>query len=505
MCYTKVMLKLYNTLSRKKEVFKPLKDKKINLFVCGPTTYDLSHLGHARTYIVFDMIVRYLRQKEYNVFYLQNITDIDDKIIKRAKEQHVHWRNLSRKFEKKYFKDMTALNIASCNKYAPATKHIKQIISQVKGLLKKGYAYQIEGGIYYDISKFKDYGKLSRRTVLQAEDAVSRIDTAKGKRNKGDFCLWKKSKPGEPYWASPWFLGRPGWHIEDTAITEKYFGPQYDIHGGARDLIFPHHEAEIAQMEAISKKSPLVKYWLHTGFLTVKGRKMAKSLGNFITIKDFLKEHPNWLLRFFVIKTHYRSPIDYNEKAILQAKEESERISEFVGKLKDIISPDKPDSKLINNSKNIRSPSEVKAEMKPKSSSTSPPFASLGYLISETKKSFEKAMEDDFNTPKAMALIFKLVNRGNVLISEDKIGATNAKEILDLLEKLEQVLGIGLTKAHYKITQNEKLRLKALIEKREQYRQKAQWKLADKMRKKIKKLGYRIEDTKTGPKITNYR
>ena len=480
------MLKLYNTLSRKKEILRPRKDKKINLFVCGPTTYDLSHLGHARTYIVFDMIVRYLRKSGYNVFYLQNITDIDDKIIKRAKEQHIHWRNLSRKFEKKYFKDMTALNIASCNKYAPATKHIKQIISQVKRLLKKGYAYQIEDGIYYDISKFKDYGKLSRRTVLQAEDAVSKIDTAKGKRNKGDFCLWKKSKPGEPYWASPWFLGRPGWHIEDTAITEKYFGPQYDIHGGARDLIFPHHEAEIAQMEAISDKSPLVKYWLHPGFLTVKGRKMAKSLGNFITIKDFLKRNPNWLLRFFVIKTHYRSPIDYNEKSILQTKEESERIAEFVGKLKDIISSSKPDSKIINNSKNIRS---------------SPPFASLGYLISETKKSFEKAMEDDFNTPKAIALIFKLVNRGNVLISEDKIGATNAKEILDLLKKLEQILGIGLTRAHYKITQNEKLKLKDMIEKREKFRQKAQWKLADEMRKKIKKLGYLIEDTRTGTKI----
>jgi cysteinyl-tRNA synthetase len=200
--------------------------------------------------------------------------------------------------------------------------------------LKSGFAYQTEDGIYYDIKKFKDYGKLSKRTALQAEDAVSRIDTAKQKKNKGDFCLWKKSKPGEPYWASPWFLGRPGWHIEDTAITEKYFGAQYDIHGGARDLIFPHHEAEIAQMEAISGKSPLVKYWLHTGFLTVKGRKMAKSLGNFITIKDFLKRNPSRLLRFFIIKTHYRSPIDYNEKSILQTKEESQRIAEFVEKIK---------------------------------------------------------------------------------------------------------------------------------------------------------------------------
>jgi len=470
-----MVMKLYNTLSRKKEILRPRKAKSINLFVCGPTTYDLSHLGHARTYIVFDMIARYLRKSGYNVFYLQNITDIDDKILKRAKEQHVHWRNLSRKFENKYLKDMKSLDIASVNKYAPATKHIKQIISQVRRLLKSGFAYQTEDGIYYDIKKFKDYGKLSRRTALQAEDAVSRIDTAKQKKNKGDFCLWKKSKPGEPYWASPWMLGRPGWHIEDTAITEKYFGPQYDIHGGARDLIFPHHEAEIAQMEAISGKSPLVKYWLHTGFLTVKGRKMAKSLGNFITIKDFLKKNPNWLLRFFVIKTHYRSPIDYNEKSILQTKEESERIAEFVEKIKRISRSSKQDS------------NEVKK------------------LIFETKKDFEKAMEDDFNTPNAMAVIFKLVNRGNILISEGKIGSNNAKKILTLLDKIEEILGIGLTKPHQKIVLNDKAKLKDLIEKREKYRKLKDWKRADEIRKKIAQMGYQIEDTKSGPKITNCR
>jgi len=479
-------IKLYNTLSRKKEILRPREAKSINLFVCGPTTYDLSHIGHARTYIVFDMIVKYLKHKGYNVFYLQNITDIDDKIINRAKEQNVDWKNLSKKYEKKYLKDMKALKVDSVTKFAPATKHIKQIISQVKRLLKSGFAYQIEDGIYYDISKFKDYGKLSRRTVLQAEDAVSKIDTAKGKRNKGDFCLWKKSphqsklgtgqaKPGDASWPSPWGRGRPGWHIEDTAITEKYFGSQYDIHGGARDLIFPHHEAEIAQMEAISGKSPLVKYWLHTGFLTVKGRKMAKSLGNFITIKDFLKRNPNWLLRFFIIKTHYRSPIDYNEKSILQTKEESERIAELVEKIKRISRSSKQNS------------NEVKK------------------LISETQKEFEKAMEDDFNTPNAMAVIFKLVNRGNILISEGKIGSNNAKEILTLLDKIEEILGIGLTKTRQKIALIDKAKLKDLIELREKYRQQKDWKSADEIRKKIAQMGYQIEDAKTGPKITNCR
>src|SRR4030042_5837800 len=285
------MLKLYNTQNRKKETFKPGKGKKINLFVWGPTVYDFSHIGHARTYISFDVIVKYLRETGFDVFYLQNITDIDDKIIERAKKTKTSPQKLAEKFKKEYLKDVKDLNITSVSKYAKATDYTKEIISQAKRLMKKGYAYQIEDGIYYDISKFKNYGKLSGRTIIQAEDGVSRIDQAKNKKNKGDFCLWKKSKPGEPKWSSPWFEGRPGWHIEDTAITEKQFGPQYDIHGGAQDLIFPHHEAEIAQMEAISKKHPLVQYWLHTGFLRVEGQKMAKSLGNFITIRDFLKEN----------------------------------------------------------------------------------------------------------------------------------------------------------------------------------------------------------------------
>jgi len=322
------MLRVYNTLSQKKEIFRPRQNKKVNLFVCGPTVYDFSHIGHARTYIAFDMIAKYLKEKGYKVFYLQNITDIDDKIIKRAKEKNITPKQLARKFEKEYYKDMKALGITSVSKYARATDYIQEIINQVKKLIEKGVAYRINDGIYYDITKFKDYGKLSRRTVLQAEDAVSRIDEAKEKRNKGDFCLWKFSKPGEPKWKSPWGWGRPGWHIEDTAITQKHFGYQYDIHGGARDLIFPHHEAEIAQMEAISGKKPMAKYWLHTGFLTVEGKKMSKSLGNFITIREFLKENSPQILRMLVLKNHYRSPIDYSEKEINQAKKELQRIAE---------------------------------------------------------------------------------------------------------------------------------------------------------------------------------
>jgi cysteinyl-tRNA synthetase len=470
------MLKVYNTLSRKKEVFRPRKGKKVNFFVCGPTVYDFSHIGHARTYIVFDAITKYLREKGYNVFYLQNITDIDDKIIKRAKEKKVSSQKLAKNFEKEYLKDMKSLTIDSVTKYARATGHIKEIILQVKRLLKKGYAYQIKDGIYFNIKKFKNYGKLSRRTVLQAEDAVSRIDESKAKRNRGDFCLWKRSKPKEPAWKSPWGLGRPGWHIEDTAITEKYFGSQYDIHGGAKDLIFPHHEAEIAQMEAISGKKPMVKYWLHSGFLTVKGRKMAKSLGNYITIRDFLRRNPPRLLRFLVIKNHYRSPIDYNEKLLSQAKKDSDRVAEFVGKLKDIISSGKQNSKTIN------------------------------ALILKTRNKFEAAMDDDFNTPKAIAVIFDLVNKGNSFIAQNKMGSKNANDILSLFKQFDKILGINLLRAHYVLRLVEKLTLKdktvlKLVKERESYRKKGQWKLADEIRKKVKKMGYWIEDTKKGPKI----
>ncbi|TET84835.1 MAG: cysteine--tRNA ligase [Candidatus Nealsonbacteria bacterium] len=485
------MLKVYNTLSRKKEVFRPRrpgKVRKVNLFVCGITSYDFSHIGHARTYIVFDVITKYLREKGFDVFYLQNITDIDDKIIKRAREKKISPQKLARAFEKEYLKDMKSLKIDSVTKYARATEHIKEIISQVERLLKKGYAYQIEDGIYYDISKFKDYGKLSKRTVLQAEDAVSRIDESKEKRNRGDFCLWKRSKPGEPKWRSPFGLGRPGWHIEDTAITEKYFGPQYDIHGGAKDLIFPHHEAEIAQMEAISGKKPMVKYWLHSGFLTVRGQKMAKSLGNFITIRDFLKRDSFRTLRFLVIKSHYRSPIDYSERLLSQTKKELERIDEFVDKL-----------------------SRITVEASPQQ------------ILKGVKKKFELAMEDDFNTPKVVAAIFDLVNKGNKLIEQNKLKKEEANDILAFLRDIDKILGIDLAikNIHYSVTissaitfeltgkpvrfeiKGEKIpdEIIKLVKERKKCRKEGLWQKADEIRRKIKEMGYLVEDTKKGPKI----
>jgi len=465
------MLHAYNTLTRKKEVFKPRRGKRVNLFVCGPTVYDRSHLGHARTYLVFDVIVKYLKSRGYKVFYLQNITDIDDKIIKRAEEEKISPKLLAKKFEKEYLKDAKNLGINSVTKYAKATECIKEIIGQVKRLLEKGFAYKTDDGIYYNIEKFKEYGKLSGRTVLQAEDAVSRIDESVKKKNKGDFCLWKISKPDEPSWPSPWEDGRPGWHIEDTAITQKYFGPQYDIHGGAIDLIFPHHEAEIAQMEAISGKKPMVKYWLHTGFLTINGQKMAKSLGNFITVQDFLKKHTPEALRLFVFSTHYRSPINYTEKAIKQAETGLERIKEFIVK--------------ISNIKNQKSKIHIKNQK----------------LIESARKKFNEYMDDDFNTPEAISIIFDLIKKVNPILNRNQLSPIQAKEILNFLKEADEILGILPKIEKQKIPK----KIRELVKIREKYRQEKNWQKADKIRQEIKNLGWQIEDTSEGAKIKNYK
>src|SRR3989344_6844609 len=286
-------LRIFNTMSRKKE---KLDVKKVKMFVCGPTVYDYSHLGHARTYIAYDIIAKYLRYKKIDLFFLMNITDIDDKIINRAKEMKIDPLELSKKFEKDFYEDMRTLGINSINTFARASDYIQEIIDQVRRLLEGGFAYVTENGVYYDITKFKDYGKLSHQNLEELKK--HRIEPDSTKRNPQDFALWKKEKTGEISWNSQWGKGRPGWHIEDTAIAEKFLGQQYDIHGGGIDLIFPHHEAEIAQMESVSSKAPMAKYWLHTGFLTVQGGKMAKSAGNFITIQDFLKQYSARTLRF---------------------------------------------------------------------------------------------------------------------------------------------------------------------------------------------------------------
>jgi len=465
-------LRIYNTLSGKKDLFKPLKDKKVNLFVCGPTVYDYSHIGHARTYIIFDSFAKYLRHLGFNVFYLQNITDLDDKIIARAREKGVTPKDLAMAFEKEHLKDMKALGIDSVSKYARATDYIKEIISQVKRLQEKGLAYKIEGdGIYYDISKFKNYGKLAGRTVLDAEDSVSRIDYSKDKKNRGDFCIWKLSQESEPSWPSPFGVGRPGWHIEDTAITEKFFGPQYDIHGGARDLIFPHHEAEISLMEAISDKAPMAKYWMHGGFLTVNGQKMGKSLGNFIIINDLLKRcAPNYL-RYFVVKNLWRSPVDYSESAMIEVKSAVGKIEEFLRKLQTTNSKSQTNSKSkIANSK----------------------------LIKDLKTNFYKKLDDDFNTPKAFAVMFEFINKVNSLLDASGISQKQASEIYKFFQEINEIFGIiDFTKVNQTIP----AKIKKLAELREKARQEKDWQKSDDLRKQIETQGFTVEDTPRGPVV----
>jgi cysteinyl-tRNA synthetase len=313
---------LYSTLSRTVEPLVTLNPDRVSLFVCGPTVYDYSHLGHARTYVVFDVLAKYLRWTGKEVFYLQNITDVDDKIINRANEEGVSQSFLARKFENEYLKDMRSLGIDSVSYYARATTHIPEIVNQVERLVTRGAAYVTDSGVYFNVDTFERNGELSGQDGAKR---VSRV-TDPSKRNPLDFALWKLGEFGEYTWDSPWGRGRPGWHIEDTAISEKYFGQQYDMHGGGLDLIFPHHEAEIAQMESLEGKHPMVRYWLHTGFLTVKGEKMSKSLGNFVTIRDALVTWNKDVLRYFILLSHYRSPLQATEEGMANAARALEHI-----------------------------------------------------------------------------------------------------------------------------------------------------------------------------------
>lgn len=364
------------------------------MFVCGPTVYDFSHLGHAKTYIQFDFLARYLRYMGYKVTYVQNITDIDDKIIQRAFEQNVDPNILAQEYEKYYLEDMAVLNNISVDKYARAHDYIPQIVDQVKRLLAKGAAYKISDGYYFDIQQFEDYGKLSGRLSLEPGDAISRIDENQEKRSPGDFCLWKFRKSDEPYWSTELGEGRPGWHIEDTAITESELGSQYDLHGGAMDLIFPHHEAEIAQMESASGLKPMVRYWLHTGFLNIKAEKMSKSLGNFITIREVMKKGvPPLALRYLFLLSHYRTPTNFSFEALEAAQNAYNKLKKFVTAL--------PTGGSIDE----------------------------GY-----KNKFKDKLENDLNTPQALAVVWGLVKDSKVS-PENKLAT-----ILDF----DKVLGLGL-------------------------------------------------------------
>lgn len=369
------LLTVTNTLGNKRERFVPIDGRRVRLFVCGPTVYDFPHLGHAKTYTQFDFIARALRWLGFDVFYLQNITDIDDKIIQRAADRGISWRKLADEFEQVYYEDMRALHNTAVDKFARATDYIPQIVDQVTRLLESGHAYRTKDGIYYDLTKFPEYGKLSGRRDLRADDAVSRIDDGFEKRNWNDFCLWKAAKSGEPAWETPIGSGRPGWHIEDTAITGAELGEQYDMHGGAIDLIFPHHEAEIAQMEAITARAPLAKYWLHTGFLNIDHEKMSKSKQNFLTIRDALAQYGYRTLRFFFLSQHYKTTVNFSPESLDQARKGLGRIEEF----------------LFNADPSIDD-------------------VELSARIDSLRASIAAAVLDDFHTPRVVGAIFEFIN-----------------------------------------------------------------------------------------------
>lgn len=454
---------IYNTMSRSKEQFNPIRPNRVKLFVCGPTVYDDSHIGHGRTYIAFDCIARFLRYQGYSLFYLQNITDVDDKVIKRAREKGTDPLVLAREYERRYLADMKALGVKNVNLYARATEHVPEIIVQIKILIKKGFAYETETGVYFEESKFPDFGKLSRRKL---EDlTVHRVDPDPSKRSPGDFALWKKIDK-QPSWDSPWGRGRPGWHIEDTAITEEYFGAQYDIHGGGLDLIFPHHEAEIAQMESASGLKPMVRCWMHTGFLNVKGEKMSKSLGNFITIRELLQRWDGDVFRFLVLSTHYRSPIDFGEEALIQAHNSLERVRKTLKKLDELLKSNL-DDEGSSNVKNME-------------------------IWDEAHKKFIEAMEDDFNTPQALSVLFEIVRNINRQIQNEILTKSSIIRIKILFGEWGEILGINFLPGEKQERTDDVLNI--LLDVRNQLREKKEWELSDKIRSQLKDLGFGLED-----------
>jgi len=463
------MIKLYNTMTREKEIFKPIQGNRVKLFVCGPTVYDYSHIGHARTYISFDVIARYLKYKGFTVLYIQNITDLDDKILKRAEELGTSPLELARKYEEEYLNDMAILGVENVNFYARATEHIPEIIKQIETLIKKGYAYETDNGVYFDESKFEDFGKLSNRNLEDLN--VHRIGLDSSKRNPGDFALWKKRDNNSDYemiWDSPWGTGRPGWHIEDTAITETYFGPQYDIHGGGLDLIFPHHEAEIAQMEAASGKKPMVRYWMHTGFLNVKGEKMSKSLGNFITIHKLLQEYSPDVFRFFVLSTHYRSPIDFSQETLYQSQKGLQRIYKLIQIINEILEGNTPIS-LENDQEYVK-----KLEL--------------------AQKEFFNAMDNDFNTPSVLSSLFDLIREVNKDISQSNISINSLKLVKDLIIEYGNILGFNFNTKHHLEEGIESDLINLLKDIREKLREKKEWTLSDDIRSRLMELNIILED-----------
>jgi cysteinyl-tRNA synthetase len=390
------MIKLYNTLTGKKEEFVPIKPGKVAMYACGVTVYDYSHLGHARGAVAFDLIQRYFRRRGFDVKYVRNFTDVDDKIINRAKEEGITAAEVAKKYIEAYQEDMKRVGVGRADVEPKATEHIKEMIEVIKGLAAKGHAYVVDGDVYFRVASFKDYGKLSKRN-LDDMKAGARVEVDERKTDPLDFALWKTSKPGEPAWDSPWGPGRPGWHIECSAMGLKHLGETFDIHGGGKDLIFPHHENEIAQSEAYSGK-PFVHYWLHNGFVNINAEKMSKSLGNFFTIRDILDQYDAEAVRLFLLSTHYRSPIDFSDANFKDARAGLDRFYTMKEALVQFLAGKKPSA---------AKPDEV----------VEAADRQLYEKILNLPKAFEDAMDDDFNTAFAIGLVYDLVREVNKFLA----------------------------------------------------------------------------------------
>lgn len=462
-------MKLYNTLTRKKEEFIPLKPGKVSMYSCGPTVYNYFHIGNARPFIIFDSLRRYFEYIGYEVTFVQNFTDIDDKMIKNANEQGITVKELADRFIAEYFTDAKGLGIKEATIHPKATENIDAIIKTVETLVEKGYAYESNGDVYFETKKFKEYGKLSKQPLEDLE-AGARIDVTDVKKNPTDFALWKAKKEGEPAWESPWSEGRPGWHIECSAMVNKYLGETIDIHSGGQDLIFPHHENEIAQSECANGK-PFARYWLHNGYINVDNEKMSKSKGNFFTVRDVAKKYDYEVIRFFMLSAHYRSVINFADELLAQSKAGLERLYNCLYNLEFLVEKSKK-----------RDLTEAETAIKTE--------------ILSFKDQFCQAMEDDLNTADAIAALFDLVK---FLNSADK--ENWARELFDasigLLRELGDVLGIFHRNQEDTICDE----AKELIEQRRLAREEKNWAKSDEIRDTLLHMGIEVADTRQGMKI----
>ena len=479
-------MKIYNTLTRKKEEFKPIEEGKVKIYVCGPTVYNFIHIGNARPMIVFDTLRRYLIYKGYEVNYVSNFTDVDDKIIKESIEEGISAEEVSTKYIAECKKDMTSLNVMPATTHPQATQEIPEMLEMISTLIDKGYAYKADDGtVYYSTRKFKGYGKLSHKNIddLQQGHREIKVNGVETKEDALDFVLWKPKKEGEPFWESPWCEGRPGWHIECSCMAKKYLGETIDIHAGGEDLIFPHHENEIAQSEAANGKL-FANYWMHNAFINIDGQKMSKSLGNFFTVRDILKEYEGRVIRFFMLQVSYRSPLNFSREIMESSKSSLQRIITAGSFLSDLMDKKNDSLDAGNGSDGVEDTSEVGGSDKA--------------LIDELPKfrtQFNEAMDDDLNTADALTAIFDLVKFINSNINEN-----SSKELIkaasDELTELTSVLGLDISEEKGLLDDD----IQALIEERNAARKAKNFARADEIRDSLKAQGIILEDTKDGVK-----